>query len=336
MLDIPTLQAWRGACRTAEFAAVKWLEGRYHALLRRYVLDPNGFRSLLRVTGSVLSGSSVLNLLDRERSHMWTPTDLDIYTATDSTYRVAWYLIHVEGYMFKRSVESSYNGAFAGFRQVVHLTKGEAHIDIIQSVTISALHPIGYFWGTHVMNYISADFFCIAYPKTTLEGRGLLNPVALVDRQYPGKRTLAVLKKYAERGYEFRVRPYAWDASVDTECDQSEGCPRTIRRFGDRYCLMGSFHMADSPSLLPHGLPVAGHVVRWWRGGPACGGVCVAPEDAVILDMRDFPTVRTLQPPRTMRRYVIVVRLEILAADIRIFLTQEVIMMSKGLAVEVM
>ncbi|KAH9887375.1 hypothetical protein C8Q73DRAFT_604318, partial [Cubamyces lactineus] len=164
---------------------------------------------VLRATMSVVSGSTVLHIIDQARSPTWKPNDLDIYAPLDGAGRVASYLIDVEHYSWKGLQESSYESDHSGFKAVIHLSKGDQQIDVIQSVTTSALYPLPFFWSTHVMNYFTADMFCVVYPTYTLQGRGLLNPVVLVSKRYPSIRTLQVIGKYQTRGYDFRIYPYA-------------------------------------------------------------------------------------------------------------------------------
>ncbi|KAI0349032.1 hypothetical protein OH77DRAFT_1373963, partial [Trametes cingulata] len=159
---------------------------------------------VLRITDSVISGSAALSVLDTGRGLDWRPTDLDIYSPNDRTLRMVWYLCHIERYTVTAVHVSSYTGDSAGFRRVVHMEKGTKRIDVIQSTTLSALHPIPYFWASHLMNYITADKFSLAYPTFTDQGRGLLNPVAFLEYRYARPHTLEVLHKYQARGYSFR------------------------------------------------------------------------------------------------------------------------------------
>ncbi|KAI0335952.1 hypothetical protein GY45DRAFT_1342100 [Cubamyces sp. BRFM 1775] len=162
-------------------------------------------RNVLRVTNSVISGSSALHFLDVDRAPLWSATDLDIYTPIHCARQIVNYLCNVEGYhIVQEPVPSKYPHLRSGFATVFHLRRDLSEIDVIQSCTRSALYPIPYFWGTHVMNYLTADTFCVAYPEYTLEGKSLLNPVALVDKQHPNVRMLTNMDKYTERGYAFR------------------------------------------------------------------------------------------------------------------------------------
>ncbi|KAI0359246.1 hypothetical protein OH77DRAFT_1375134, partial [Trametes cingulata] len=164
---------------------------------------------VLGAVGAVVSGSTALHILDIQGSARWVPNDLDIYTPLGKAVRLVSYLVKAEYYQYTGCHLSNYHGDFGGYTKVFHLEKSGRKIDVIQSCTASALHPIPYFWSTHVMNYLTADSFCIAYPTFTLSGRGLLNPLPLIKHRYPRERTLSVMAKYQDRGYDFRLYPYA-------------------------------------------------------------------------------------------------------------------------------
>ncbi|KAJ8473933.1 hypothetical protein ONZ51_g7556 [Trametes cubensis] len=296
-LDFQSLQTWRMTCRAADEIGAMLLRTRYNGALNRHLADPDGFRSVLRATMSVVSGSTVLHIIDQARSPTWAPNDLDIYAPLDGAGRVASYLIDVEHYTRKAVQEPTYDGVYAGFKAVIHLSKGDLQIDVIQSITTSALYPLPFFWSTHVMNYFTADMFCVVYPTYTFQGRGLLNPAVLISKQYPTIRTLQVIGKYQTRGYDFRVYPYAWAEGTELDCTSDEGCPRIIRFFGDRYCCVGSLDTV-AQSLMTDGVrgyPNRTRMVRWWRGGPACGDKCTHGDDDFAL--RANPTVQTHQVP---------------------------------------
>ncbi|KAI0349060.1 hypothetical protein OH77DRAFT_232328 [Trametes cingulata] len=277
ILDASTMQIWRKTCPCAEHAVLAVLNARYDGLLSKYVSKPAEFRAVLHMPKAVVSGSAALHILDVDGRGAWEPKDIDVYTPIGMSMRFVKYL---EGEGFRvaqcQSSSESYQDDYAGFKTVVHAVKGTLTVDVIQSTTLSALHPLPYFWSTHVMNFLTADSFCIAYPAFTLQGLGLTNPIALDDRRYPRQRTLDVMAKYKARSYDFRLHPHAWEADVHAKCRQAEGCPLSIRWFGDRFCLMGSLIAVDmtldgTASLLPDNT----RTVRWWRGGDACGGQCL-------------------------------------------------------------
>ncbi|KAI0634074.1 hypothetical protein C8Q77DRAFT_1022930, partial [Trametes polyzona] len=158
----------------------------------------------LRIAGAVISGSVALNVLASVPGIPWCPGDLDIYCPMGQAGRVVKYLINCEHYAINRCSSTFYSRDAAGISIIVKLCKGSTNIDVIQSATPSALHPLPFFWATHLMNFLSATSFCIAYPSLTSNARGLLNPISLTLYKYPHKRTLDVLRKYGQRGYDFR------------------------------------------------------------------------------------------------------------------------------------
>ncbi|OJT05578.1 hypothetical protein TRAPUB_3591 [Trametes pubescens] len=278
-MDLPTLQTWRTTCVVADRVVSSFLQACYHNALSSHFIDVAGFRAVLRATGAVVSGSAALRTLDRNRAHGWRSNDVDVYTPVHQTERIIRYINEVEGYYALEASEPYAHYSVSGYMQVFRYRNADgAHIDVVQSYTHSAIFPIPFFWSSHVMNYMTADAFCVAYPVHTLQGRGLMSPVALLDDQHAHDPTLAVMHKYRSRGYDFRLYTHAWTADATTECSQSanEGCPRTIRFFGDRYCLIGSFGTVSETvqSTECRAQPDKTRLVRWWRGGNACGGNC--------------------------------------------------------------
>lgn len=287
-MDIQTLMRWKQTSSWVAHSVVMFLHTRYNSTLRGFGVDPLSFRSVLRLTGSVISGSTALHILDGARRAAWAPNDIDVYVPRGKAMRIVTHLQVVEDFHLTRQDSAFYGRTASGFSRVIHLSKGNTSIDIIESLTQSALHPIPYFWSTHLINYLTADSFCIAYPDHLLTGRGVLNPIALLEGQYPSPRTLMVMEKYRARGYDVRLSPNAWKGDPSAECDFGADCPRSIRIFGDRSCLVGSFKPFACPARHPPGNPDPRHAVRWWRGGSACGGRCVH-----LCFFREVPTVET-------------------------------------------
>ncbi|KAI9059161.1 hypothetical protein FKP32DRAFT_1544252, partial [Trametes sanguinea] len=160
---------------------------------------------VLRITNSIISGSAALHVL---LSTAWSPSDLDVYAPHHSYKQVISYLRDAENYQVMESPDpSKYPYRGNGFSSVTHLFRDGHEIDVIQSPTRSALHPLPHFWATHVMNYISADAYCVAYPRYTLTERGILNPIHLVQLQFPPPTTLSNIAKYTTRRFDFRISP---------------------------------------------------------------------------------------------------------------------------------
>lgn len=281
-LDLRTIQAWRATSLRMDAAGAEFMRSRYYRALRQHFTDPTGFRSVLRATGSVVSGSVALAVLDIERADRWTANDLDLLVPVNFVKRVHSYITKVEGYVHVSTHHASQYEECGGFLSVSRYeNKNGMLIDLVKSFHHSALYPIPYFWSTLLMNYLSADSYCVGYPTLTLDGRGLLNPIALIDNQFVDYRVLAVMDKYGRRGYDFRDYAYAFDEDAEATCgqDQDENCPRTIRYFGDPFCLTGTVGTISEAvrTSESRAQPDKAFLVRWWRGGNACGGTCEHP-----------------------------------------------------------
>ncbi|KAI0649234.1 hypothetical protein C8Q79DRAFT_500506 [Trametes meyenii] len=313
-VDLPTLYGWKFLSAEADRVATIVLNHRYHSLLANFLNDPAAFRNIMRISGAVISGSAALNFCDVERAHAWSPQDLDVYVPHHAGAGILAYLINVEHYIVDISAAPKYPYDHPGFSKVIHLKRGSFEIDLIQSVTRSALHPLPFFWGTHVMNYVGADSFCVAYPEHTLQGQAFLNPIQLVAYLRPTLRILANKEKYTLRGYTFR-RPLPFIApsqpSDDTDknhtpspahttldphplsdCVGQSACPCTIRYFGDEFCFMGSFRALSDSRYVERPLVEPSRTVRWWCGGPPCGTACV---NALHAEKRIIPGVSTIR-----------------------------------------
>lgn len=164
-------------------------------------------------------------------------------------------------------------------------------IDIIPSINASPLFPISFFWASHLMNYLTADSFCAAYPEYTFAQRAVLSPVQLIDHRYPSPEIVRVIRKYEDRGYQFRVRPYAWNDCIGNAlCARNAACPRLRRFFGDRFCLTGNLSRDYGDDGFGRSLP-SETTVCWWRGGDVCGGECARSD---VFPERDFAAAEVI------------------------------------------
>ncbi|OJT13876.1 hypothetical protein TRAPUB_9545 [Trametes pubescens] len=183
LMDILTLQSWRRTCMIADCTGSLALGLRYNAALGTFFNDPTMFRNVLRLTSSVMSGSTALHILDVACADTWSPTDLDIYAPSYSARQLITYIRDVEGYNIVKENTTKYPYHDAGLTHV--------------------------FWGTHVMNYLTADSFCMAYPELTLTGRALLNPIQLIDLQHPKPfRTIQAISTFGrDTGATWKFSP---------------------------------------------------------------------------------------------------------------------------------
>ncbi|KAI9057978.1 hypothetical protein FKP32DRAFT_1614961 [Trametes sanguinea] len=174
-VDFATLMALSKTCPTFEQWVEAYLDREYGAALEEYVDNSVGLRAAMRAFGAVISGSFALAFFWRNERTTIYPRGLDIYVGHGLARRMAAYLKNVEGYGVVYVDYPGYEG-YAGAAIIMHLQKGLRRVKIIESVTKSYLYPLGHLWSSHVMNYLGADQYCIAYPAYTLSGRALLSP----------------------------------------------------------------------------------------------------------------------------------------------------------------
>lgn len=176
------------------------LSERWNAYLRTFVRDTTAFRALLRQTRSVISGSSALHFL-LDTPSIWNPADCDIYVRSGYSTVVIDYLRRVDGYEFSNTPstrlyydnDGRHRNPAVAFVNKLKRRDGIS-IDIVESSTDCSLHPLPYFWSTHLINYVSADAFCIPYPALTLSLRGCL-------RSATNPRVGDLVSKYKKRGF---------------------------------------------------------------------------------------------------------------------------------------
>ena len=238
------------------------LKRAYDKVLSPFTDEPDVFRSVMRDTGSVISGSTALWYLMR-MPDSWTPNDMDIVTPYSSFSDVLSYLMTLPGATLIDEQADDYR-FLPGYccRYRVRTTGG--YIDILQSRTDSPLTVITGYWSTHVMNAMSADAFWSAYPSLTLAGIGIYNLTP-----EGGSYTYAV-ERHGQRGFRISsADDFVHDIDLGRTCDGYSACPRLDRVWGDEFTLkMPLTH--DSVGSLMDSL-VGTHTVAWRLGTPGCG-----------------------------------------------------------------
>ncbi|PVG03866.1 hypothetical protein CPB86DRAFT_778963 [Serendipita vermifera] len=198
-------------------------------LLRRYVSKPVGLLDTMRETGSIISGSSVLWLVDG-MNRAWTPGDLDIYAPEGMTRHMIQFL-HEDGYT--TVLGGQFNNPYLKFNHLHSVTKlknGDASIDVMESSNSSAIHPLTAFHVTAVMNYLTADSITMLYPKLTFS--------RLAVRHFATDRigTTGWEPKYEDRLFLIRTSRFVPPKYQRTICTALD------RRPEDRYSLSVYFH----------------------------------------------------------------------------------------------
>ncbi|PVG03860.1 hypothetical protein CPB86DRAFT_308649 [Serendipita vermifera] len=198
-------------------------------LLKNYVSDPGKLRGLMRHLGGIISGSSVLWLIDSQ-SDSWEPKDLDIYVPESMAQTMIDFLLQ-EGYKLIPAPEGQpWGGRYiepGHLASVSRLSKGNRKIGLMESLTKSSTRPIAVFHSTAVMNYITADSIVIMYPKLSFS--------RMMVRNHRGDHASKWERKYKERMFHLF---HARDAYARF---QHALCTKIRRYTADPLCLSISF-----------------------------------------------------------------------------------------------
>lgn len=167
-------------------------------------------RSVLWTSHTVISGSIALCFMLPLSAHVWTPSDMDLYTMTKGFSKImAFLIIHRYNFVVEYTGAQCPRGVGEpnvvyemgfGIKQVMKMQKGDHSVNIIISWTTSPLSPIFHFHSTAVMNFISAYGFFSTYPKITNLHFSIINPVTF-KRRAPSARILACFEKYTHWGF---------------------------------------------------------------------------------------------------------------------------------------
>ena len=244
-------------------AVVEALNRDYTQVLAPYTDDPSAFRSMLRDTGSIVSGSTALWFFLRMRT-TWTPGDMDLITPYATFDTVLAYIMSLPGAnpVFYKPDDYLLLPSYCK-RQRIRTPGG--YIDIVQSRTDSPFTVVSGYWSTHVMNALTADAFWSAYPSHTLNMKGIYNHTP------KGGCYTSAVDKHIERGFRISSEPeFALNVDIAHTCDGYIGCPRRYRVWGDQFTLKVPFAHASVPVLMKS---MAGTFTAGWHlGAPGCGG----------------------------------------------------------------
>ena len=261
-------------------------------LVRPFIGIPENLMLIMRTTGALISGSSVLSVL--EPCSTWKPNDLDIYVPR-GYHRTIIKLFELEGFVVtsgrqhlsslaSTAVALDYTGGGIAF--IIKMAKDSRLVDIVVSQQGQPpFYCIARFHSTAVMNFISADGLFSAYPILTNSGISLANKIphaSAPDR--PTAKLIIAYNKYRERGYNIcNIPDIASLANLSPNvrshlphnCKYSYSCPQTLRSTFDRGCMFSPFSKVDRTEVLQSGIPKHGLYrqemgVAWCIGAEPC------------------------------------------------------------------
>lgn len=256
-----------------------FLERTWSATFTPFMDSPEMFLDVLDSTSSVVSGSFALWFL-LGGALGWEPDDIDVYCPVYGARGVIDHLKTHEGYSEELGEETSMEqdcererrNQLASINSITHLIRAKGRrVNVVESTSPSALHPLPHTWTTILPNYVSARTLCIPYPYHVL-----CNVGSFICDHSGSEMTQAEVAKYAGRGYSispFRsgittsvARAYPSVLKKDIGCAENPYCPNRTRTYGDKWCLQYTFKEKRAERL-----DGVGCLVPEWRLGGFCG-----------------------------------------------------------------
>lgn len=256
----------RIVCRTLLHSTLEFLRG---------FGPPADFRSKMRSTDTVLTGSAVVHFLMRDAKPSWKPSDVNFVSSDAGFNQFCAYL-----YSDLRGEELSHHllrpdeddptqeqadtvaFAEAGITERVRVRINDIVFDVSRSATVSPLTPIARGDNTLLYSYLSADTLCVAYPHAFLQRACIFSS---------GRGTEQHLKLYKDRRFAvYRTAADYWAIPHAVECLPHGYCAKAKRYFADDRSIFMRFN--DGPAYLagdePYG--VERFTAVWMWGGQPC------------------------------------------------------------------
>ena len=175
------------------------LRRRFAHILRRFFGDRSAdFLHVLSVHGAIISGSTALAFLSSP--DRWCPGDMDVYVGCDNYRQFLQALHDYRLAAFASDTGSRGSSSSGGISAVRRYTTPTCErLDVIQSITPNPVHPLLYFWGSLVVNFLTPRGAVCAYPSHTLNHKAFATDISY------SPKLLAAREKYESRGFEFHT-----------------------------------------------------------------------------------------------------------------------------------
>ena len=172
----------------------------------KYFNHPTTLYEILHICDAVVSGSHALRILLPTATTSWEAKDLDIYVSAARVGQLINLLCREGCELAAVDAQTAHEYASSSVKEVISLWRQQHRIDVIISGTDDPITPVFEFHSTVIMNFITAEAICCAYPSLTLRQKSIVNPYALY--QHPlGRTSLGSWEKYEERGIEYTCCP---------------------------------------------------------------------------------------------------------------------------------
>ncbi|KAK7681745.1 hypothetical protein QCA50_015092 [Cerrena zonata] len=237
--------------------------------LSKVTAQPVAFRDMMRLTKAIITGSTALHYILRQPVE-WQPSDLDLIVPLQSFEIALSFIVKLPGAIVRFDSDDEANNAYPGLRRgytrMVQVQTTYGCIDVMQSSSRSPFNPLPSYWGTHVMNALTADSFICPYPKLTYRH------IALVKHRSQHPTITAVEHKYRSRGFTLYTSTRQF-ANLSESCHDFSACSGRDRYFGDYETLIVPIWDVDYRAN-DWAEPEAEFTTAWRLGGKACGNMC--------------------------------------------------------------
>lgn len=270
-MALPDLIDFASTRRENKDGIAHYIAMRRIKLFWRFVVDADAFINLLDRTGSVVSGSCALTLLQAEREAI-VGCDMDVYTTEKFETEVLDHFKEREGYKCMEEVKKKTEYDSSAILKMHKLQNEDMEVDIIVTDWKCALAPVVQFHSTAVMNYITARSIVCLYPRWTTANKSLVNPRMYLEN-LTHLRTLHVLMKYRRRGFRVSADPFHLGEHM---CEREDGsrskggyCPHAMRSTVDDDVLrwdFGPMKTLGDTTITCQDMPI----MMWCLGGYEC------------------------------------------------------------------
>ena len=297
-----SLIAWRATCRDAHLVATKELRHSLHALLARFVPDPIAFLQYLTRWGAIIVGEAALSHILHDPSVCNRTLELAIGNLVfhDFVHGLDHFLHSGPNAIGVNLVPKLAPPAWRSLRHITRITELELAsgpvIHVYESASPSACDVVCGAWTTLLMNYVSESSFGCAYPRLTLNYRGLLcdgriGCLRALDQathdRLRGHGAQFIFHSLAWPGPSYSISPY----SSPTSPPSAAPCGKTIHvcpiqgwYFGDAGSLVVFYDgfCVNLPLLRYECAPPYGSMCAWRIPMKAtCAGRCAVDESVV-------------------------------------------------------
>lgn len=172
---------------------------RFISIIRHFFGNrTHDFLVLLTTHRGLISGSSALAFLSWP--DVWIPGDIDVYVGTDEYPKFVQSLKDMQLAAIEVDFTSQRRSSYAGIASVRrYLTPMHQRLDVIRSATSNAAHPLLYFWGSLVVNFLTSRGAVCAFPAHTLNRKALVTDISYSEK------LVAARNKYESRGFQFQT-----------------------------------------------------------------------------------------------------------------------------------